>query len=66
MDLLQTRVFGSVIYVDMEIAADGSRTLREPHAIAEAVHDAIEAAFPQIKHIMVHVNPATERDKPEG
>ena len=28
--------------------------------------DAIEAAFPQIKHIMVHVNPDTERDKPEG
>lgn len=66
VDLLQTRVFGSVIYVDMEIAADGSRTLREAHAIAEAVHDAIEAAFPQIKHIMVHVNPDTERDKPEG
>ena len=66
VDLLQTRVFGSVIYVDMEIAADGSHTLREAHDIAETVHDAIEAAFPQIKHIMVHVNPDTERDKPEG
>ncbi len=66
VDLLQTRVFGSVIYVDMEIAADGSRPLREAHAIAETVHDAIETAFPQIKHIMVHVNPYTETESPES
>ncbi len=58
LDLLQTRVFGSVIYVDMEIAVSGDRTLWEAHAVAEQVHDAIETAFPQIKHIMVHVNPA--------
>ena len=60
VDLLQTRVFGNGIYVDLEIAADGSRTLKEAHDIAEQVHDAMEDAFPQIKHIMVHVNPYTE------
>lgn len=58
IDRLMTRLFGAKIYVDMEIAADGSRTLYETHGIAEQVHDAIEAHFPEVKHCMVHVNPA--------
>ena len=58
IDLLRTRVFGNKIYVDMEIAADGIKTLDETHAVAERVHDAIEQEFPKVKHIMVHVNPA--------
>ena len=58
LDLLQTRIFRNKIYVDVEIQADGSLTLREGHKIAEAVHDDIERTFPKVKHIMVHVNPA--------
>lgn len=58
IDLLRTRVFGNKIYVDMEIAADGNKTLNETHAVAERVHYAIEQEFPKVKHIMVHVNPA--------
>lgn len=57
IDLLRTRVFGNRIYVELEILADGSQTLAEAHAIAEAVHDSIEENFPDVKHIMVHVNP---------
>lgn len=57
VDLLQTRQFGSRAYVDVEIAADGAITLSESHEIAERVHEAIETRFPQVKHIMVHVNP---------
>lgn len=58
IDLLQTRIFGNKIYVDVEIAANPSCTLREAHSIAEAVHEKIEENFPKVKHIMVHVNPA--------
>lgn len=58
IDLLQTRIFGNKIYVDLEIRADGSYTLLEAHDIAEDVHDNIEKNFPKVKHIMVHVNPA--------
>lgn len=58
IDLLHTRVFGNKIYVDIEISADGGKTLRESHGIAECVHDSIEQTFPKVKHIMVHVNPA--------
>lgn len=58
IDLIQTRIFGNKIYVDMEIGVDGSLTLQQAHEIAEAVHEDIEQNFPKVKHIMVHVNPA--------
>lgn len=58
IDEMKTRLFGAKIYVDIEIAADGKRTLSETHQIAERVHDAIETEFPMVKHCMVHVNPA--------
>lgn len=57
IDLLQTRIFGNKIYVDVEIRADASYTLKEAHEIAESVHNDIETNFPKVKHIMVHVNP---------
>ena len=60
IDSLLTRLFGAKIYVDVEITADGNKTLNETHAIAEAIHEAIEKNFPTVKHCMVHVNPDSE------
>lgn len=58
IDSLKTRDFGSMIYVDVELQAEGSLTLYEAHDIAQQVHDDIEQDFPNVKHCMVHVNPA--------
>ena len=58
IDLLMTREFGNRIYIEMEISVDGQLPLVEAHAIAEQIHDDIESAFPKVKHIMIHVNPA--------
>lgn len=57
IDQLKTRLFGNRIYVDLEILADGNKTLFETHDTAQHVHDAIESQFPNVKHCMVHVNP---------
>lgn len=65
IDLLRTRLFGSKMYVDIEIAADGDLPLRDAHAVAEAVHRKVEANFPEVKHCMVHVNPAGEAEAEE-
>lgn len=59
VDDIRTRIFGSRYYVDVEIAADGNLSLKEAHDIAQKVHDSIENSFPEIKHVMVHVNPYT-------
>lgn len=60
IDVLRTRMFGAKIYVDVEISVDENILLKEAHEIAEQVHEAIEKAFPQVKHCMVHVNPFRE------
>lgn len=57
IDLIRTRLFGSKIYVDVEIGADGSLTLEQSHHIAQEVHDKLEQKFSNVKHCMVHVNP---------
>lgn len=62
IDLLRTRMFGSKIYVEMEIGADERLSLKESHGIAEQVHTAIESGWPKVKHIVVHVNPVAEQD----
>ena len=63
IDSLQSRLFGARIYVDVEIAVDATLTVLEAHHIAEKVHDAIEIAFEDVKHCMVHVNPAQLDDR---
>lgn len=60
VDLIHTRIFGSRVYVDIEIAADSRITLAESHEIASRVHNAIEEKFIKVKHVMVHVNPFKE------
>ncbi len=58
VDTLRSRLFGSRIYVDLELEVDGQRPLKEAHAVAQRVHDNVERDFPNVKHIMIHVNPA--------
>ena len=57
IDLLRTRQFGNRIYVDLEIAVNPDISLRDAHGIAERVHSAVEQEFPNVKHVMIHVNP---------
>lgn len=60
IDLLRSRMFGNQVYIDLEIQVDGEKSLREAHEIAEHVHTGVEQQFPDIKHIMIHVNPTAK------
>lgn len=57
IDRLDTRLFGNKIYVEADVSVAAAATFGEAHNVAEQVHDAIEKAFPKVKHCMVHVNP---------
>ena len=61
VDLLNTRIFGDKIYVDVEILLDGNTTLFDSHKVAHTVHDAIEQNFAKVKHCMVHTNPSNAK-----
>jgi len=60
IDTINTRLFGDRVFVDIEISARGDSSLTEAHNAAQRVHDAIEGRFEQVKHCMVHVNPAED------
>ena len=62
IDMLKTRMFGNRIYVEIEIAVDGSMSLENAHSIAEKVHDEIEKEFELVKHCTVHVNPCAKHE----
>ena len=61
VDLLHTRQFGNKVYIDLEIAVNRDLSLGDAHAIAERVHGGVEQSFPNVKHVMIHVNPADPR-----
>lgn len=57
IDSLLTRKFGEKIYTELEISVNGSMSLNDAHDIAESLHNSIEKEYPDIKHVMIHVNP---------
>lgn len=57
LDMIKTRMFGTKIYVEIEISVDGNMILKDAHDIAEQVHDNIEKNFENVKHCTIHVNP---------
>lgn len=59
VDMLRSRMFGNKVYIDLEISVDGDKSLWEAHEVAERVHKNVEQQFPDVKHIMIHVNPAS-------
>ena len=64
VDMVHSRMFGNRVYVDLEIEVDPDKTVGEGHEIAERVHRRLEERFGDVKHVMVHVNPAKKAEKP--
>ena len=57
IEKIKTRLFGSKIYIDLEINADRNISFEESHNIAHEVHDRVESVLEDVKHCMVHINP---------
>ncbi len=62
IDELRTRLHGSRLCVDVDIAVDGQISVEQAHGIADQVSEAVYACSLGVKQCMVHVNPY----KPEG
>lgn len=57
IDSIKTRLFGNKCYIDIEVSADETLSLKEAHEIAQTIHDKIEDTYQETKHCMVHMNP---------
>lgn len=63
---LKTRMFAKRIYVEVEIAVEDTKTVKEGHDIALGIHNLLEGKYPDIKHCMVHVDPASIHEQDEN
>ena len=59
LDVIKTRQFGAKVYVDIEVTLDHTMSFEHSHQVAHSLHDTVEAAFSDIKHCTVHVNPSS-------
>lgn len=57
IDMLKTRLFGSRIYVDIEVKIDKDMSFEAVHELTHVLHDNIERTNTSIKHVMIHANP---------
>ena len=57
IDMLKTRLFGSRIYVDIEVQIDKNMSFEDVHDLIHDLHDEIEHSNASIKHCMIHANP---------
>lgn len=63
IDAFRSRMFGSRVYLDLELQVDGELPLRAAHAVAQRIHDQLEQSFPELKHVMIHLNPAPQGEE---
>lgn len=54
---MKTRMFGSKIYIEVEVSVDGDIPLREADKIINEIHDNIESKYSSVKHCNIHVIP---------
>ena len=62
---VRTRYISSSLQVDMHIVVDGSITVREGHAIADAVESHIMSEIPEVVDVVIHVDPP-DAARPDG
>ena len=55
---VRSRQLGNMYMIDLDVEADGSLTLHEAHAIADAVERSIKESVENVYDIVVHVEPS--------
>jgi len=51
------RKMGFEFFVDLHVLVDADHSVREGHRIAHATKDAIQAAYPRITEVLIHIEP---------
>lgn len=54
---LRARQFGSEVHVELHIGVDENLRVSQGHAVAKDVKQKLLRSFPEIRHVLVHVNP---------
>lgn len=57
LDVCVGRKMGFDLFIDLHIEVDGAMSVREGHELAHIVKDAIRAANPRVRDVLIHVEP---------
>jgi cation diffusion facilitator family transporter len=60
VDCIRARQAGSAILLEIHIGVHAELCVSEGHDLAKAVKRAVMTAFPEVGHVLIHVNPAKE------
>ena len=66
LDLCYVRKMGLDYFVDIHVGVDGDMPVRDGHAIAHRVKDAIKTAHPEVRDVMVHIEPVESSESPKS
>ncbi|HUS05964.1 MAG TPA: cation transporter dimerization domain-containing protein, partial [Bryobacteraceae bacterium] len=58
LDKCIVRKMGFEYYVDLHVIVDSEITVRQGHAVAHAVKDALRISHPDVADVLVHIEPA--------
>lgn len=58
---VRSRGMEGTVYVDLKIEVDPEMTTAHAHDLADAVEARLQAAFPEVVDVVVHVEPASKR-----
>jgi cation diffusion facilitator family transporter len=52
------RKSGILYWIDMHVWMDGQMSVRDSHTVAHAVKDAVRAGLPNVRDVLIHIEPA--------
>lgn len=63
---IRTRGTAGDVYADLHVLVDPAMTVADAHVLADRIEADITQAFPQVKDILVHIEPDDEEQRAEG
>jgi cation diffusion facilitator family transporter len=66
IDRIRGRNHGHYILLDVRLAMDHNLTIKQGHDIAHQIKDKIQAHYPDVDEVFIHINPYYEENNPLG
>ncbi len=63
---VRTRGTESEVYVDLHVLVDPQMTVEKAHGIGDEIEAAIKEEHPEVREVLVHIEPDTERERAEA
>ncbi|MBL8745987.1 MAG: cation transporter [Phycisphaerae bacterium] len=66
VEKVRSRRTGMSVWLDMHVWVAGDLPVRDAHLIAHAVKDAIRSTIPEVRDVLVHIEPTPDERRREG